>query len=243
MAVSFWLHDVSSSFSFTFILEILPELWVLAWQQPCHGKEVIFFPVRLLHRHKVESQQIFPCEHMYARVVVDLLVKAHPVEDIWVNHSVCPPHIPTCFICPSLNLPLELLGHFTHNWVLSIFLSSCLPETFITIRFKFTLFPFGSPTTCFLGFLVFLTLCTFSSSSELHCDSVIYVSAYILIIIFYLITTSTTSRYSSNNKYFATSYGGQSKSLNIFGEIISIKTAIVRACYSFYSAWASKPVC
>lgn len=56
---------------------------------------------------------------MDAGVVVDLLEEVHFDEDIWVDGEVSPVDIPVSSIVTILDFPVEFLGHFDNNGVLS----------------------------------------------------------------------------------------------------------------------------
>ena len=87
--------------------------------------------------HQTQAKQILPRNHMYSRVVVDLLEEVHLDENVGVDCEVGPIYVPVACVVAVLDLPVQALGHLDHHWVLRHWLAHNLLETLITIFFRF----------------------------------------------------------------------------------------------------------
>jgi hypothetical protein len=136
LTISLWLYNIGPRLSFWYSFVVLPKLGVLARQHPSLWEECIllwkFFP----HCHKIQSQQIFPCNDVYPWIMIDLLEEMHPKEYVREDCTICPKDVPVSCVSFGLDLPVEVLGHFAYDGVLSVYLALHSPETLMIILLR-----------------------------------------------------------------------------------------------------------
>jgi len=114
------LYNISSCFSFINTLEILPELRKLHWHYPSIWKKIILVRKLSFHGHQMKPQQIFSCQNVNSREMIDLLIKVHFKKGIWLNLPICPPYVPITYSFLILYNPPKTLCNLFYYWILSI---------------------------------------------------------------------------------------------------------------------------
>ena len=74
--------------------ELLAQLAVLSWKQPCLGEEVVVLGGSLEHVHQTDAQQVFPSQDVNAWEMTDLLVEVEPDKQVRLDVVVSPQDIP-----------------------------------------------------------------------------------------------------------------------------------------------------
>lgn len=83
----------------------MSELTELKRKSPGFREKVVLFRVKLLHSHKPQAEQVFPCQYKDSRIMVDFLLQIHSEQGLRLYLSVSPPQIPVAPAFFSLNHP------------------------------------------------------------------------------------------------------------------------------------------